>query len=343
MPCAPQPADEQRREEDVTTKAAPAAMSIAITARSPPAHPARVAPAASRPSATRSSPSARLPFTSTASPAAHDRARRARRAPPASATTCASTPPARGRVDDRRAAGADADDDVEPERRGALARPRGARRRDARRARACRRAPRSARAGGNVEVRERDQRRLHRRGVRVVGVVEDGHARRRSRAAPSASGRASRARARPRSRRTAARTPRCATAIAIAAFSAWCAPVQRHGEPLTAERERRPQPVVDRDVGRSGSRRRRDSPTVTTVATRRGRELAASRGRRRSTPRRRSPGSASSSSASTATTPSRPPRCSACASPTFVTTPVSGRAMSHRASRGRRRTAPPSR
>ncbi len=178
----------------------------------------------------------------------------------------------------------------------------------------------------STELRERHERGFHRRGIGVVRVVEHGHARGGLEQFHSpAAGSRGRER-RPRSRRAAGRTragrprspsPRSTPGGARAAARGTVGP--RRGT-TTGARRRPSHP-------RSDSRRRADSPTVTTSATvmSASSAVAASSAFSTASP---VPGSASSSSASTAITPSRPPRYSAWASPTLVTMPVSGRAIS---------------
>ena len=83
--------------------------------------------------------------------------------------------------------------------------------------------------------------------------------------------------------------------------------------------------VLDAVVGVGRGTDGRDLNTVGRL------EACASIRRRRSTPRARRPAMTRASRPSPSPRPACPPRCSACASPTLVTTPMSGRAIAQRA------------
>ena len=227
-----------------TANAAPAAISMAIMGDRLPR--TRTAAWASNPSATRSSPMARLAFTSTASPVRTIGATSVI-ASAASATTRVSAPPAAGGRGDGRAPRTDTDHEIEAECGRTL--PHHTVRIVVVRSEFAHVAdhgdtPRVAR---EIQAGQRDQRRFHRRGVGVVRIVEHGHAGvgLEQLHAPAAG-----LRLRELERdlfvrhgedlvRNHHRHRRVLHLVG---------PVQRDREPLPAEHERRTEPIVDRHV-----------------------------------------------------------------------------------------------
>ena len=323
-----------------TAKATPAAMRSAITGAPTPRASA---------SATRSSPTARLALTAPRRP---DRCRSTTATSAASASATASTSERRHPTRPTRARPA-------PRRRARRPRRRGRRRVSAasaaeggvlgfacaRRARASRRAPRSAGRQRGCAANA-PQRGGGRRRARVVGVVEHRDAVRRARELHAPRRGAWRRRAR-RRRRRAARRARARRSRPCAAF----------GDLVLArarERHRRcsPHGVSSRNVGRSsassvtsttahvgaaawsdaqdpGAVRACERSAVLVVGVEDGEAVGRQRVEQLALHGRRCR--------------HRPPRCSACASPMWVTTPTVGTGDLGRARRCSRRSARPSR